>query len=508
MESQQDYQKIKSKLSDRWWRLNNLYYITDKEGKKIKFRPNWAQEDFYNNLHYVNVNLKARQLGFTTFTAIYFLDACLFNSNHKAGIIAHTLDDAQKIFKDKVKFAYDCLPQWLKDLRPATSDNARTLEFSNKSSIYVGTSLRGGTFQKLLVSEYGKISAKYPDKATEIKTGALNTVAQGQQIIVESTAEGKVGEFFKLTEQARKLQDVGRPLARIEPKFFFYSWWQNPEYRANEEETRSVVVGDENQKYFSELETGNGIVLTSEQKAWYVLKKEQQGEMMPQEYPSTPEEAFQGSLQGAFYTKQMREVRKRGQIRHIPYNPKYQVFTWWDLGTNDLMTTLFYQYIDGQHLFIDYHEASGEGWEYYAKMLLNRGYNYGKHFFPHDGNNRMRGAQLFTDRQMAEQCGIRPVEVTNRSRDVWGDIQNHCIPMLPQCHFDAVKCEKIINHLDAYRRKWSKADNMFMQEEQHDEASHGASAFRTFAVNPELAIGTPSSPLPLDIHSGSISWMG
>jgi len=55
-------------------------------------------------MSFQNVILKARQLGFTTFIQIFMLDACLFNSNIRAGTIAHKLDDAKTIFRDKVKY--------------------------------------------------------------------------------------------------------------------------------------------------------------------------------------------------------------------------------------------------------------------------------------------------------------------------------------------------------------------------------------------------------------------
>jgi hypothetical protein len=482
MDQAQDYQKVKAKLADRRWRLNNLYFIKNKEGKKVKFRLNWVQEALYASLHYFNVILKARQLGFTTFIMIYFLDSCLFNSNHTAGVIAHTREDAQDLFDSKVKFAYENLPQWLRDERPASSDSARKISFNNGSSIVIGTSLRSGTFQKLLVSEYGKISAKYPEKAKEIKTGALNTVEAGQQIFVESTAEGKSGEFYTLVEKARKLTDQGRPLARLEPKFFFYSWWENPEYTAAPEEIKLAVITQDHRKYFRELED-QGIELTPGQKAWYVLKETQQGDDMTQEYPSTPDEAFQGSLKGAFYTKEMKIVRARGQICSVPYNPKFGVYTWWDLGLNDLMTCLFYQRVNGRHNFIDYHESSDEGWDFYAKMLQERAYNYIAHNFPHDGNKRIRGKQIFTDKQAAEQCGIRPIAITPRTDDVGRDIKIHCKPVLVNCWFDEEKCQKLIMHLDNYKKKWSKAEGMFTNDPLHDDASHGADGFRTFAVN-------------------------
>lgn len=504
MENQQTYQKIKDKLGDRYWRLNNLYKITDKSGNEVTFKMNWAQQDLYHNLHYYNLILKARQLGFTTFIMVYFLDACLFNSNHKAGVIAHTLDDAKALFRNKIKFTYDKLPDWLKEARPAKADNARTLEFNNGSSIYVGTSLRSGTFQKLLVSEYGKLSSKYPDKAKEVKTGALNTVESGQQIFIESTAEGRVGEFYSLCEQARKLADTGKTLARIEPKFFFYGWNKNPQYVANDIETREVVIPQTMAEYFEKTKAD----LTPEQKAWYVLKAAQQGEDMRQEYPTTPAEAFEGSLEGAFYTEQMRKLRQKGQITNVPYDAKHSVYTFWDLGTNDMMTCLFYQNVNGQHRFIDYYENNGEGWQHYANMLLDKGYHYVKHIFPHDGNTRMRGKELFTDRQIAMECGIRPIHVTNRTGNAYQDIINSCMPLLPHVWIDEVNCEKFIRHLDNSRRKYNKTIAMFEKEELHDEASHANSAFRTFAVNPSV-INTDAPTLsrsntPIAVNK---SWM-
>ena len=76
---------------------------------------------------------------------------------------------------------------------------------SNNSSIRVGTSLRSGTLQYLHISEYGKLCAQFPEKAREVRTGALNTVQAGQVVFIESTAEGQEGHFFDLCE-ARESQ--------------------------------------------------------------------------------------------------------------------------------------------------------------------------------------------------------------------------------------------------------------------------------------------------------------
>ena len=193
-------------LKNPWWRLNNLYYIKTKDGRNIKFKLNWAQTQLYRDTWYCNIILKARQLGISTYACILFLDSCLFNSNKAAGIVAQTREDAEHLFK-KIKHAYDFLPVDIKSSIVATVDSARELVFSNGSSIRVGTSLRGATLQYLHISEFGKICSQFPDKAEEIVTGSLNTVAPGQYIFIESTAEGTSGYFYEMCKKAQAMKE-------------------------------------------------------------------------------------------------------------------------------------------------------------------------------------------------------------------------------------------------------------------------------------------------------------
>ena len=95
----------------------------------------------------------------------------------------------------------------------------------------------------------------------------------------------------------------------------------------------------------------------------------------------------------------------------------------------------------------------------------------------------MRGKVLFTDKQCAQDAGIRPIKITPRTSNAHNDVINHCQPVLVNCWFDAAKCSKGITHLDNYRRRWCKSTSMFLKEALHDMASHGSDAFRTFGVN-------------------------
>ena len=74
----------------------------------VRFRPNWAQEELFHGLWFRNTILKVRQLGISTFCAIYMLDLCLFGRNQHCGIIDKTLEDGEAKLR-KIAFAYEHL---------------------------------------------------------------------------------------------------------------------------------------------------------------------------------------------------------------------------------------------------------------------------------------------------------------------------------------------------------------------------------------------------------------
>lgn len=191
-------------FEDPRWRLSNLYKITSEEGQTVQFRPNGAQLRLLDDLHNRNIILKARQLGFTTLCCLIYLDAAIFCPNTRAGVIAHKLDDAKVIFRDKVKFPYDNLDEGIRAQVHTRQDSADTLTLANNSSIRVSTSMRSGTLQYLHVSEFGKICSQFPEKAREIVTGALAAVHKDQFVVIESTAEGQEGRFYQMVQEGKR----------------------------------------------------------------------------------------------------------------------------------------------------------------------------------------------------------------------------------------------------------------------------------------------------------------
>ncbi len=458
------------------WRMNNLYKIVDKRGRKVTFKFNWAQKDLYENMWYCNIILKARQLGISTFICLLFLDRCLANSNISAGIVAHTLEDAQQMFR-RVKFAYDNLPDDIKNVISAENDTTNMLKFSNGSSLRVGTSLRSSTFQYLHISEFGKICAQMPHKAQEIITGSLNTVAAGQYVFIESTAEGRSGYFFDICKRAQEQKTARANLSKLDFRFHFFPWHSEPDYRIGS----SFGITDEHQKYFDHL-ASIGIELDDEQRAWYIAREVTQKEDMRREYPSTPEEAWEVSNEGLYYSKQMSQMRSEKRIAFVPYDEQIPVHTAWDLGYNDSNSIIYFQVHNREIRIIDYDEGSGESLAHWLGVVKSKPYAYEKHLAPHDVMVHEYTTGM-SRKSAARKMGFNLTQV--QKVDIIPGI-DQVRAILNRCWIDEKKCDRLIKAMDSYKKEWDEKHVCWRSQPRHDWSSHGADAFRTLATGLNL----------------------
>jgi hypothetical protein len=481
--------EFKKCLADPWWRLTSgkLYKIMIKgdgneESLVIPFIPNDAQLKLLNNLHTRNNILKARQLGFTTLIEIYFLDCCLFRKNVRAAVIAQSEDVAKTIFRDKVYFAYNNLPKSLKEAMPLTRDSASELLFShNNSSIRVATSARSGTLQYLHVSEFGKICAKFPERADEVITGSIPAVPMNGVVFIESTAEGQDGHFYKITKRSEALMESGKKLKPKDYKLHFFPWWQEPRYKVDPE---GVDITESDHKYFDEIEAREGCELTIDQRAWWCMTKDSEffGEVekMWQEYPSTSKEAFQRSAEGCYYSIQMTTARKQDRITSVPYREGNLVNTFWDIGSGDGTGIWLHQKIGQSNNFIGYIEGWGEPYSYFVKELNKLGYVWGVHYLPHDAKHVRQGTMSnISPKDSLTKLGLKNIEIVPRVDDISHGIQA-TRNSFSSCWFDEVGCKEGLIHLDSYRKKWNNTTGRFMDIPVHDIHSEGADSFRQF----------------------------
>ncbi len=472
--------KLKDLLSNRFRRLTSgvLYYIKDKDWKKVSFIPNEIQKDFIQNLRYRNIILKARQLWFSTMISIILLDCCLFEKNKNIWIIAQDLDTAESLFQDKIKFVFDNLPDFIKNYFKLKTDRTRELAFSNNwSRISVGTSFRWGTYQYLHISEFGKISSKYPDKAREIMTGALNTVSSDNCIFVESTAEWNSGYFFEMCRDSENLHLLEKKLTKLDYRFHFYPWFKSSDYVLADD----VNVSSDMENYFNSL-TRHNISLTADQKKRYFKTAQIQKDEMQREYPSISSECFNLALKGSYYETYLNEIRKSGRLCNVSYDDKLPVHTAWDLwwaGWWDDTSIWFFQVFGEEIRLIDFWSWNGYSLqEIISNIIYTKNYRYWTHIAPHDikVHEYSTGTTRF---QSALQIWIRFDIAPNISiSDGINQVRN----ILPKCRFDEIHTIKWFEALGSYIREFDEKNWIFREKPLHNWASNPADAFRYLAL--------------------------
>ena len=486
-----DVSKLTAALDDPLWRLSNLYKIItkaddDDDGMVVTFKPNRAQRRLIRRLWHRNLILKARQLGFSTLVCILWLDTALFSKEPiRCGIIAQDREAAEALFRGKVKFAYDNLPDWLRERMPLAKATASELEFAhNGSSIRVATSMRSGTIHRLHISEFGKICAKFPDKAREVVTGSIPAVPKSGICIIESTAEGQDGYFYEMTKRAQALAEQGAELTVKDWRFHFYAWWMAPEYAIDPD---GVVFTEADLAYFNEVEAKIGRALTEGQRAWYVTTRRadfaDEAPLMWQEYPSFPDEAFQVSTEGCYYATQLATARKQGRILKTLPIEAAPVNTFWDLGRGDMTAIWCHQRVGPENRWIRYYEASGEDLSHYVAWLQKQGFTFGTHYLPHDAVYKRLGETPDTNLSLKEMLerlmpGQR-FEIVPRVSTTAAGIQA-TRNQFASCWFSEEGCDLGLKRLANYRKQWDKTRSCWKDEPMHDDNSHGADAFRQF----------------------------
>lgn len=510
--SMNEIEEFKKLLSNKEWRLFSwkLYFIKDKYWRRVPFIPNEAQTEYYQNRHTKNIILKARQLWFSTFIDIDKLDDFLFTSFSSYWVIAQDIDTAKLIFNDKIKFAFDNLPEWLKNQFKLDTERKWELKCENNhNSIMVDTSFRWWTLQGLHISEYWKICNKYPEKAREIQTWALNTVAPTSRVDIESTAEWNSWYFYDMTMRAIELMEQWKELTDMDYKFHFFPWFLDKSYELDTDDE----IRQDTKEYFIRLKWDSYIQkyykdfdFNIKKMRWYQKKAEEQKEDMQREYPSFPKEAFDLAIKWAYYEKELSITRQQWRVTKVLYDPRLPVNTHWDLwwaGGWDETAIWFYQTLNKEVRLIDYWE-----WTWYwlteiAMSIINPRYdNYWTHYLPHDAE--VTEYSTWTTRlETAKKTLNWRVEIVPKLSI--SDWINAVRDMFPNCYFDEAKCFTWLSRLAWYRRDFDDKNWIFRSTPKHDINSNGADAFRYLSITYKN-LTTPKKEAKQTIRINKMTW--
>jgi hypothetical protein len=207
---------------------------------------------------------------------------------------------------------------------------------------------------------------------------------------------------------------------------------------------------------------------------------------------------FESAIVGAFYGKEMRLLTDQNRITHVEHDPMFKVFTAWDLGYSDDTAIWWFQVVHGEIRLLDYHSSNGQPVAFYAGIIesreVERGYEYGKHYLPHDAKAKTLASNRSIIEQLSDKLEVSKLKIVP-SLSLQDGIQASRLA-LTRAWFDH-KCEDGIECLRQYQREYDEDKKVFRDRPRHDWTSHGADAFRMLAIAWKEEAKIPSKEEPI-----------
>lgn len=357
--------------------------VVNKDKHTMPFFLNDVQHDFINTLNktisdYQNgliseislLVLKGRQQGFTTLVTAYQYSCSILNRNFEGYTLADKSDNAEEIFEKKAKFPHGQMPDVLKPTEKF--NNRKQLLFEKLNSSWtVDTATKDVGRSRTVNFFHGSECAFWKDGIAYIQ-GALGEALTKDCIkIYESTANG-YNDFQKMWASGVHIN-------------CFYAWWRTKEYRI-------PLISEDAKREFQENIASNpewiwqrlrwlrdDIGLDIEQLYWYWNKyvKYLDKDLIKQEYPCTPQEAFLLSGKSVFDTQKIierlsriKEPIKRGYFTYRYDGLTISNITWVD--DKDGYIKLYT--LPQQHRYSQYcigGDTAGDGSDYFIGQVLD-----------------------------------------------------------------------------------------------------------------------------------------
>ena len=241
--------------------------------------------------------LKGRQMGLSTFAVARVFWKSYFNAHNKSVVMAHDSATSDSLFN----MSRNTISNMPEEYRPTfKKSNAKEIMFEHNESgyrLYTAGSPEAGRGTTPTIAHLSEVAFWTHDE--KILAGLFQGIseANGTEVILESTANGVGNEFHRLWKGAVNGENDYVPI--------FVPWYLMPEYR------RTVLEPEEFQETLTEdeqkLQTLHGLDI--EQLYWRRLKVAEGGlSKFKQEYPCTPEEAFQVSGSNVFDIEKLQSL--------------------------------------------------------------------------------------------------------------------------------------------------------------------------------------------------------
>ena len=244
--------------------------------------------------------LKARQMGISTYCVGRVYWKSYFSPHSRSVVMAHDSATSDALFS----MSKNLIRNMTEDLAPKEErSNAKEIIISSpyfkdkeaKASyrLYTAGSPEAGRGTTPTIAHLSEVAFWNHDE--KILAGLFQGISQaeGTEVILESTANGAQGEFYRLWKGAVAGENEYIPI--------FLPWFLTKEYRREAPEGMILTADEESLVERFELD--------NDQLYWRRLKIAESGELkFRQEYPSTPDEAFIVSGSNVFDTEKLEKL--------------------------------------------------------------------------------------------------------------------------------------------------------------------------------------------------------
>jgi phage terminase large subunit len=225
------------------------------------------------------------------------------------------------------------------------------------------------------------------------------------------------------------------------------------------------------------------ITATGEDALSYAEVAEMRKDMSADEFGREMLCSFDAPIEGAYFAEALNALAVQNRITKVSPDLNTSVFTGWDLGISDMQCIWLGQMVGREVHFIDYLESRGQRLSYYADELAKRakraGFEYRAHLLPHDVEARELSTGHSRRQELTNVLDAPVITVPRHSPE---DGIAAARGVLGVSWFDEVNTRRGLARLRSYRRGKTGMP-------VHDDASHGADAFRTAVVGLPLISG-------------------
>jgi hypothetical protein len=306
--------------------------------------------------------LKARQQGISTYCAGRVFWKSYFSPHSRSVVMAHDSATSDALFS----MSKNLIRNMEGNLVPnEITSNAKEIKIQSPAykdrdavgsyRLYTAGSPEAGRGTTPTIAHLSEIAFWTHDE--KILAGLFQGISQaeGTEVILESTANGAQGEFYRLWKGAVAGENEYLPI--------FLPWFITDEYRRTAPEGMELTIEEE--------ELVENYDLDNDQIYWRRLKIAEGGKLkFQQEYPATADEAFIVSGSNVFNIEKLNSLIPRPEQRRSDWDPSSKMF-----DENREGNLSIYEYPRWEEPYvIGADVALGVGQDYSAAVVMNNSY--------------------------------------------------------------------------------------------------------------------------------------